>query len=67
MLEARSHTRAEHAVMQLVESPVGQHEAGRTRCHAIEQTARIEGVIAQLEEWRTEVSQERRPCVSDPA
>lgn len=64
MLEAPIHTRAEHAVMQLAESPVGMHQAGRIGCNAIEQTARIEGVVAQLEEWRTEISQEGRPCVS---
>lgn len=61
-LRNRIHCRAEHSAMQLAESPVGQREAGRIGCNAIEQATRIEGVVAQLEEWRTEVSQEGRPC-----
>lgn len=59
MLEARIQTRAEHAAIQFAESPVSPREAGRMGCDAIEQITRIEGVIMQLDEWRTEVSQER--------
>ncbi len=59
-----THTHAENSAMQLAESPIGSREAGRIGCNAIEQTTRIEGVIAQLEEWRTEVSQEGGQRVS---
>lgn len=65
MLEARIHTRAEHAAMLCAESSVNQRDAGRIGCNAIEQTTRIEGVIMQLDEWRTEVSLEGRPYVFD--
>lgn len=64
MLEARIHTCAEHAAMHSAESTVSPREARRISCNALEQTTRIEDVIAQLEQWRTEVSQEGRPCVS---
>lgn len=54
-------TRAEHSVMQLAESPVGTHQAGQIGVGAIERTTRIEGVITQLEQWRTELNQQRKP------
>lgn len=54
-------TRAEHSVMQLAESPVVAHQAGQIGVSAIEQTTRIESVVSQLEQWRTELSQQRRP------
>lgn len=67
MLEARIQTRTEHAAIQFAESSVSPREAGRMGCNAIEQTTRIEGVIIQLDEWRTEISREGRPYVSDPS
>lgn len=54
-------TRAEHSVMQLAESPVGAHQVGQIGVSTIEQTTRIEGIVTQLEQWRTELSQQRRP------
>ena len=54
-------TRAEHSVMQLAESPVGAHQAGQIGVSAIEQTTRIEGVVTHLEQWRTELNQQRMP------
>lgn len=63
-LGERLNTHAEHSVMQLAESPVDAHQAGRIQFGAIEQTSRIETVVAQLEDWRTQLSQQRRQCVS---
>jgi len=63
-LEERFNTHAEHSVMQLAESPADAHHAGRVQFGAIEQTSRIETVVAQLEDWRTELNQQRRQCVS---
>ena len=57
-------TQAEHSVMQLAESPGGTHQAGRIGVSAIEQTTRIEGVVAQLEQWRAELNQQGTQCVS---
>jgi len=65
MLEARIQSRAEHAAMHSTDSPVSPRESRRVECNALEQTTRIEGVIAQLEQWRTEVSQEGGQGVSD--
>ena len=56
-LGERLNVRAEHAAMQFAESPVGTHEAGRIGVSAIEQTTLIEGVVMQLEQWRTELNQ----------
>ena len=60
-LEEHLNTRAERSVMQLAESPVGTHQAGQIAVSAIEQTTRIQGVVTQLEQWRTELNQQRRP------
>jgi len=50
--------------MQLRESPFDNHQAGRIEVAAIEQTSRIQSVAAQLEQWREELVQQRRHCVS---
>ena len=50
--------------MQLAESPVTAHQAAQIGVGAIEQTTRIEGVVTQLEQWRTELNQQRRQCVT---
>ena len=55
-LGERLNTHAENSLMQLAESPVGTHEAGRIGVNAIEQTTRIESVVAQLVQWRTELN-----------
>ena len=51
-LGERLNTHAEHSVMQLAESPLGAHYAGR-----------IEAVATQLKNWRDELLEQRRQCV----
>ena len=63
-LGERLNTHAEHSVMQLSESPLGAHYAGRIEVGAIEQTSRIEAVATQLKNWRDELLQQERQCVS---
>ena len=63
-LGERLNTHAEHSVMQLPESPLGAHYAGRIEAGAIEQTSRIEAVTAQLKDWRDELLQQEGQCVS---
>lgn len=60
-------THAENSAMQLAESPVSAHQAGQLGVNAIAQTTRIEGVVAQLEQWRAELHQQRRQCVAHRA
>ena len=63
-LGERLNTHVEHSVMQLSESPLGAHYAGRIEVGAIEQTSRIEAVATQLKDWRDELLQQERQCVS---
>jgi hypothetical protein len=63
-LGERLNTHAEHSVMQLSESPLGAHYAGRIEVGAIEQTSRIEAVATQLKDWRDELLQQERQCFS---
>jgi len=63
-LGERLNIHAEHSVMQLSESPLGAHYAGRIEVGAIEQTTRIEGVATQLKNWRDELLEQRKQCVS---
>jgi len=63
-LGERINTHAENSVMQLSESPHGAQHVGRIEVGAIEQTTRIEAVAAQLENWRDQLLQQRRQCVS---
>jgi len=63
-LGERLNTHAEHSVMQLPESQLGAHYAGRIGTDAIEQTSRIEAVATQLKNWRDELLQQERQCVS---
>ena len=63
-LGERLSTHAAHSVMQLSESPAGAHHAGRIEVSAIEQTSRIEVVAALLKNWRDEMLDQRRQCVS---
>ena len=63
-LGERLNIQAEHSVMQLAESPLGAHYAGRIEVGTIEQTTRIESVATQLKNWRDELLQQRRQCVS---
>lgn len=59
------HTNAVHEAIELHESPHSDQQAARIGSRAIEQTTRIETVAAQLEQWRTELGQQRRQCVSN--
>ena len=63
-LGERLNIHAEHSVMQLSESPLGAHYAGRIEVGAIEQITRIETVAAQLKNWRDELVEQKRQCVS---
>jgi hypothetical protein len=63
-LGERLNERAANSVMQLHDSQFGDRQAGRIETKAIEQTTQIQSVAAQLEEWRDELVQERRQCVS---
>ena len=63
-LGERLNQRASDSAMQLRESPFDNHEAGRIEVNAIEQTSRIQSVAAQLKQWREELVQQRRQCVS---
>jgi hypothetical protein len=63
-LGERLNLHAEHPVMQLSESQLGAHDAGRIEVGAIEQTIRIGAVAAQLKNWRNELLQQERNCVS---
>ena len=63
-LGERLNERAANSVMQLHDSQFGDRQAGRIETKAIEQTTQILSVAAQLEEWRDELVQERRQCVS---
>jgi hypothetical protein len=51
---------ANHSMMEISESPLGSHRAGRIEANAIEQTARIKLVAAQLKIWRDELLQQRQ-------
>jgi hypothetical protein len=51
---------ANHSMMEMPESPLGSHHAGRIEARAIEQTARIKLVSAQLKIWRDELLQQRQ-------
>jgi len=63
-LGERLNTHAQHSVMQLSESPLGAHYAGRIEVGTIEQTTRIEAVATQLSNWREELLEQREQCVS---
>jgi len=55
---------AANVVIELHESQHSDQEAARIASRTIEQTTRIETVAAQLENWRNELLQQRRQCVS---
>ena len=55
---------ASNMAVELAESPQAIHDAGRITAGTIEQTTRIETVAAPLEQWRNELMQQRRQCVS---
>ena len=63
-LGERINTHAAHSVIQMPESSLGEHYAGRIGVNAIEQTSRIETVAGQLQNWRDELLLQRSQNVS---
>lgn len=63
-LGERINEHSDHSVMQLPETSLGDHYAGRIGVNAIEQTSRIEAVAEQLNSWREELIEQRRQNVS---
>ena len=63
-LGLRINEQAAHSKMQMPNSSLGGHYAGRIEVNAIEQTSRVEAVTEQLKSWRQELLQERRQNVS---
>jgi hypothetical protein len=63
-LGLRINEQAAHSVMQMPNSSLGGHYAGRIGVNAIEQTSRVEDVAGQLKSWREELLQQRRQNVS---
>ena len=54
---------AVNKVIEFSDLQLHDQQPGRIEAGTIEQTTRIETVVAQLEEWRNELVQERKQCV----
>lgn len=63
-LSERLHEHGSHSKMQLPDTQFGDQYAARIEARTIEQATRIHTVTAQLEQWRDELQQQRRQCVS---
>jgi len=63
-LGTRINEQAEHSAMQMPNSSLGGHYAGRIQVNAIEQTSRVEEVAGQLKSWREELLQQEKQNVS---
>ena len=63
-LEDRIDKHANHSLMQLPDTRLGDDYAVRIESQTIEQIARLKTVMAQLEAWRDELRQPNRLCVS---
>ena len=59
-LGERLNEHAAHSVIQLPDTQLREHDAGRIEVKAIEQITQIQTVAAQLEQWRDELLQQRR-------
>jgi len=57
-------TSTANKVITLHESPHSDRQAAQMGSETIAQTTRVETVAAQLENWRNELMQQRRQCVS---
>ena len=55
---------ADHLVIELPDTRLGGQVATRAKVLKIEQTTQIQSVAAQLENWRDQLLQQRRQCVS---
>ncbi len=62
-LGERINTSAAHSVLQMADTRLGDHNAGRIGVTAIEQTSRIKIVAGQLQNWRNELIQQQRQNV----
>lgn len=51
-------------IIDLPETRFGEQVAARAKVVSMDQVTRIQTVAAQLEQWRTELSLQRRECVS---
>ncbi len=56
---------ADHLVIELPDTRMGGHVAARAKVLKIEQTTRVQSVAEQLENWRDQLLQQRRQCVSN--
>jgi hypothetical protein len=63
-LGERINTTAADSVLQSSETSMSDHNVGRIRVTAIEQTSRIETVARQLQNWRDELLLQRSQNVS---
>jgi len=63
-LGERINTTAADSVLQSSETRMSDHNVGRIRVTAIEQTRRIETVARQLQNWRDELLLQRSQNVS---
>jgi hypothetical protein len=59
-LGERFTAKANNSMIEMHESPRGSHQAGQIEASAIEQTARVKLVSAQLKSWRDELLQQRQ-------
>lgn len=64
-LAERINLRAEQYAIQFAEATAGAVDVGRIHLRAIEDTTRIERVVAQIDQWRREINQETGHHVSD--
>jgi hypothetical protein len=62
-LEERIDNHATFNTMQSPDARGGDDTAARIEAQTIEQIARVKTVVAQLENWRDELRQDRRHCV----
>lgn len=64
MLGERINNNAANAVMDLPEAQCYDRHAANIEARSIEQISRIETVTAQLEQWRNQLQQQTRQCVT---
>jgi hypothetical protein len=64
MLGERINNNAANAVMELPEAQCYDRHAPNIEARSIEQISRIETVTGQLEDWRNQLQQQKRQCVS---
>lgn len=64
-LTERINTHAAHFATQLPDTRLGSDYAAQSGARAIDQSTRIESVKSQLENWRDELVQQRKQCVSN--